>query len=179
MSKDQKAAYSGLLPRVRAWFGMSQADLGRYLGLSKSMVSQVERGVCALPLSKALPQAAFTLALQSAPAEPVAEALDAAALRRQQQLCEDRAGQVALEAGRLAERAAWARRRLAALPTLTAVLAPAGGSLPAWLTDFTEEARTELVRSGSTAQALLQVRQAALLAEAAAISQLLNPKPAQ
>lgn len=162
-----------LLPRLRAWFGLSQAALGRCLGLSKMMVSQVERGVRSLPLGASLPQAALTLAQQQAPLEPPAEALDVAALRRHQRHCQLRADQLAYELGGLPERAAWARRRLAALPILTAVLAPAGTTPPAWLAQFEAEARAELQRSGSTAQALLRLRQAALAHEAAQAEELL------
>ncbi len=162
-----------LLPRLRAWFGLSQSGLGRCLGLSKMMVSQVERGVRNLPPKAALPQAALTLAQQQAPAAPPAEALDVAALRQHQRRCQLRADQLAYELEGLPERAAWARRRLAALPTLAAVLAPAGTPPPAWLAHFEAEARAELQRSGSTAQALLRLRQAALAHEAAQAEELL------
>ena len=163
----------GLLPRLRAWFGLSQAGLGRCLGLSKMMVSQVERGVRGLPLGASLPQAALTLAQQQTALEPVPEAVDAAALRKHQRLCQLRADQLAYELAGLPERAAWARRRLAALPTLTAVLDPAGTTPPTWLAQFESEARTELQRSGSTAQALMRLRQEALAHEADLVGQLL------
>ncbi|MCR5886564.1 helix-turn-helix transcriptional regulator [Hymenobacter sp. J193] len=58
-----------LLPRLRAWFGLSQTELGRCLGLSRVMVSQVERGVRGLPLPAGLPQAALTLAYHHTPPE--------------------------------------------------------------------------------------------------------------
>ncbi|MCR5886565.1 hypothetical protein LRS06_02010 [Hymenobacter sp. J193] len=95
------------------------------------------------------------------------------ALRRQQRACLLRADRVAYELELLPERAAWARRRLAALPTLTAALCPHGEPPPPWLNGFANAARDELVRSGSTAQARLHARRAALLAEAAALEQLL------
>lgn len=162
-----------LLPQLRAWFGLSQAGLGRCLGLGKAMVSQVERGVRRLPLRASLPQAALTLAQQATPAQPAAEGLNIMALQEQQQVCQHRAQQMERELSRMPERATWARRRLAALPTLTAVVAPAGSAPPLWLAEFAEEARTELVRSGSTAQALLRARQAAMQAEAAEIDRFL------
>lgn len=167
-----------LLPALRAWFGLSQAGLGRCLGLGKAMVSQVERGVRRLPLRASLPQAGLTLAQQATPAEPAAEVPDAAALRQHQQTCQHRAEQLTAELSRMPGRAVWARRRLAALPTLTAVVAPAGTPPPAWLHEFAAEARTELVRSGSTAQALLKARRAALLAEASEIERVLTVAPA-
>ena len=137
------------------------------------MVSQVERSLRGLPLSATLPQAALTLAYQTTTdKEPTPEPLDAAALLKQQQACEHRAGQLAYELSRLPERALWARRRLAALPTLLAVLAPGSTPPPEWLASFEAEARAELVRSGSTAQALLRARQVALEAEAAELARL-------
>ncbi|WP_188559321.1 hypothetical protein [Hymenobacter glacieicola] len=124
-------------------------------------------------MAASLPQAALTLAQQATTAEPTSEAPDIAALREHQRACQHRAEQMALELSRMPERATWARRRLAALPTLTAVLAPGKATPPSWLNEFAEEARTELVRSGSTAQALLQARQAAFAAEAAELVRLL------
>jgi|GEM_PF-1924755 len=161
----------GLLPRLRAWFGLSQPGLGRCLGLSPTMISQVERGVRGLPLSAALPQAALTLARQQVPEHPTAELPDAKELLKQQRACLHHADNAAFALTRLPERAAWARRRLAALPILRATLTPAG--TPPWLAAFEDEARAELARSGSTAQARLRARHAGLLAEAAELAQLL------
>ena len=163
-----------LLPRLRAHFNLSQLELGYCLGLSRTMVSQVERGLRPLPLPASLPQAALTLAYHNTAAEPAPEALDRAALQKQQHACLHRASQLAYELSLLPERAAWARRRLAALPVLTATLAPGGTEGPAWLVGFAADARAELVRSGSTAQARLRARIAGLEAEAAAIAQELG-----
>jgi len=161
-----------LLPRLRSFFGLSQAALGRCLGFNKDMVSHIERGLRPLPLTAALPQAALTLAYQQTPPDPTPEAPeapDAAVLRRHQRTCEHRAAQLTYELTLLPERATWARRRLAALPVLRAALVPA----PAWLARFEAEARAELGRSGSTAQAQLRIRRAGLLAEAAEAERLL------
>ncbi|WP_046242745.1 helix-turn-helix domain-containing protein [Hymenobacter terrenus] len=166
------SASAGLLPRLRAFFGLSQSGLGQCLGLSRVMVSQVERGIRGLPLPAALPQAALTLALHTTSAEPAPEDLDTVALLRHQRACQHRADQLAFELSQLPERVAWARRRLAALPTLRAALAPASSTLPLWLAHFESEARAELVRSGRTAQARLQLRRAGLLAEAAEAGRL-------
>ena len=160
-----------LLPRLRAFFGLSLTDLGQCLGLSKTMVSQVERGLRPLPLPASLPQAALTLAYHNTPPEPAPETPDAPALLKHQRACQHRAAQLTYELSQLPEQAVWARRRLAALPVLTAALAPADTEAPAWLAGFAAEARAELVRGGSTAQARLRVRIAGLLAEAAAVSE--------
>ena len=93
------------------------------------------------------------------------------ALLRQARADAHRAQQLEFELSLLPERAAWARRRLAALPALTAALAPAGGPPPPWLAGFAIEARAELLRSGSTAQARLRARIAGLRAGAAALTQ--------
>ncbi|RYU78930.1 hypothetical protein [Hymenobacter persicinus] len=169
------AANMGLLPRLRAWFGLSQTGLGQCLGLSKMMVSQVERGVRGLPGRAAMPQAALTLALHSTATDPSPEPLDAQAVLQRQQACQQRANQLAFELSGMLERATWARRRLAALPTLLAALAPPGTAAPAWLATFEADARQELARSGTTAQALLRLRLAALTAEVAEAEQLLAP----
>ena len=95
-----------LLPRLRQHFNLAQSALGECLGLSRTMVSQVERGLRPLPLPAALPQAALTLALHNTPAEPVSEAPDAAALRKQQRAAGLRADQLAHELDQLPARAA-------------------------------------------------------------------------
>ncbi|MBH8556991.1 helix-turn-helix domain-containing protein [Hymenobacter negativus] len=160
-----------LLARLREWFGLSQTELGSYLGLQREVISQVERGIRPLPLPAALPQAALTLAYHNTPAEPEPEAPDAHALHKQQRACQLRADQLSHELDQLPARATWARRRLAALPVLTAALTPAGGAAPAWLATFEAEAHAELARSGSTAQARLRVRIAGLRAKADATAQ--------
>ena len=167
------ATPAALLPRLRAFFGLSLADLGHCLGLSKTMVSQVERGLRLLPLPAALPQAALTLALQATPPDPNPEAPDAAALEKYRCACLHQAEQLAYQMAQLPARAAWARRRLAALPVLTQALDPAGTAPPAWLAAFAAAARAELARSGTTAQARLTGRMAGLRAEATAVAELL------
>ncbi|RTQ52375.1 hypothetical protein EJV47_05005 [Hymenobacter gummosus] len=164
------------LVRLRAWFALSQAELGRYLGLGREMVSQVERGVRPLPLPAALADAALTLAWQAGEAAPLPppEPPDPAALHRQLREARHRAEQLAHELLIMQERSTWATRRLAALPTLTAALTAGGAAAPAWLERFASRARNELVRSGPTAQALLTARRAGLLAEATALAQTLE-----
>jgi transcriptional regulator with XRE-family HTH domain len=168
MPSTSSPAYARLLPRLRAWFSLSQNDLGQCLGLSHNMVSQVELGLRNLPLRATMAQAAFTLAYQQTVAgpEPAPEAPDVAALHYRLRACQLRADQVAAELREMSARATWARRRLMALPALTAALTAAGTPPPAWLTGFAAEANAELARSGSTAQALLRLRYVALVAEA-------------
>ncbi|GAA4383228.1 hypothetical protein [Hymenobacter koreensis] len=162
-----------LLRRLRAWFGLSLTELGACLGLSKAMTLQVEQGLRGLPLHAELPRLALDLAQQATPAAPAPEPPDAAALRRHQRACELRADALAHRLAALPERATWARRRLAALPTIAATLAAAGAPPAPWPEPFAAGARAELTRSGSTAQALLQARLAGLRAEAAEVARLL------
>jgi DNA-binding XRE family transcriptional regulator len=162
---------TALLTRLRVWFGLSQTDLGYCFGLQREVISQVERGLRPLPLPASLPQTALTLAYHNTPTEPAPEALDRVALQKQLRTCRHRAGQLTYELSLLPERVLWARRRLAALPVLTAALVPAGTEAPKWLAYFAADARAELLRSGSTAQARLRARIAGLEAEAAAIAQ--------
>lgn len=168
------SSHPNLLPRLRAWFHLSQSELGHCLGLSREMVSQVERGVRGMPLPASLPQAALTLAQHvTSTAGASAETPVATTLRRQHRACQRQADQLAFALSLLPERAEWARRRLGALPTLRAALALPEATPPTWLTSFEAEAHAELARSGATAQALLQARREGLLAEAAEIERLL------
>ena len=157
---------------LREQFGLSQAEVGRYLGMGKAQVWQIERGLRPLPLA-AVPTYMALLAAATAAPEAPPELPDTAALHRQLREARHRAGQLAHELTRMQERATWATRRLAALPPLTQALTAGGAAAPAWLEQFASKARNELVRSGPTAQALLRARQAGLLAEAAALEQLL------
>ena len=168
---QMEPAPTRLLPRLRDFFGLSLTEAGHCLGLSKTMLHQVERGLRPLPLQASLPQAALTLAYHNTPAEPEPETPDTAALHQQQRAAELRANQLTHELSQLPARAVWARRRLAALPGLTAALAPAGTAPPVWLAGFTAEAHAELARSGSTEQARLRGRITGLRAEAAALAQ--------
>jgi hypothetical protein len=113
-----------------------------------------------------LPQAALPLAQHSTVVDPTPEPVDAAVLRRHQRACQFKADNLTYKLSLLPEQVAWARRRLAALPTLRTALVPTGTSIPPWLELFQSEARNELATKSSTAQALLKLRQAALAYEA-------------
>ena len=166
-------ARQGRWPELRAWFGLSITELGRCFGLSRAMMWQVETGHRALPLAATVPHLALSRARQETPPDPAPEPLDAAALRRQLQECQHRAGQLQYKLGLLREQAGPARRRLAAIPLITATYAAVQTAPPSWLAAFELEGRAGLQRSGRTAQALLQARRAALLAEAAELERLL------
>ena len=90
------------------------------------------------------------------------------------QSCVAAAGRLAVELAAAQARAAWAERRLAALPRLAAPLRPTDAAPPAWLAQFESEARVVLAESGPVAQARLALRRAGLLHEAAGVQRLFS-----
>jgi transcriptional regulator with XRE-family HTH domain len=173
MSTDLHPSDARLFAQLQEAFGLNQTSLGRLLGLSRAMMSAVRRGKRYFPLAAAEPFARLLLALDKLPAPSAMPAApDAAGLERQQRACRATAMRLALELTAMQARAAWAGRRLAALPTLTATL-PAGEPLPRWLTAFEAEARETLAACGALPQARLALRRSALLHEAAQVGRLL------
>ncbi|WP_156176172.1 hypothetical protein [Hymenobacter terrenus] len=181
---------SSLLPslweEVQTYFGLNQAALGRILGLSRHMMFQVTTGRRPLPLAAAPTWARLVLALGADASEPVMEEREPAdkplllfeaahPLARHGQACVAAAQRLAGELAAAQARAAWAERRLAALPRLaTPLLATEAPGPPPWLVAFESEARVVLAESGPVAQARLAVRRAGLLREAEAVHQLFN-----
>ncbi|AMR27013.1 hypothetical protein A0257_07755 [Hymenobacter psoromatis] len=183
-----------LLARVRAWFGLSQAELALYLGISPALLSSLEGGSRALsatvraallPLLPHLPAApepapAPTAALAVGTAPPEAAALD---LRRRQ--CQQRATHLLAQAAALADQAQVARHWQAALPALLAT-ATAEAAAPAeaaaapdadalaratWRTGWLHRHARPLPAATATQHRLLLARAAGLLAEAAALAE--------
>ena len=162
---------------VQAHFGLSQAALGRLLGLRPAMMNHVATGRCSLPAAALPTWTRLVLALsapsaappEAAPTEPPASlSIDARhplALHGQQ--CVARAARLAVELADAQAKAAWATQRLAALSQLAAALLPTGTSgPPPWLVQFASEARVALAEAGPVVQARLVLRRAALLHEA-------------
>ena len=166
------AADESLWTAVRAHFGLSQAALGRVLGLSRAHMQLVEAGRRSLPLAAepAFERLVRALGPGETPPPPAAELpADAAApLALHALRCVAEAGRLAAELADAQRRAAWAARRLAALPRLAAPDAPA------WLAQFESEARATLAAYGPLAQARLALRRAGLLHEAAGAHRLLG-----
>ncbi|MBT9392346.1 helix-turn-helix transcriptional regulator [Hymenobacter sp. NST-14] len=117
-----------LVARVRAWFGLSQAELALYLGISPPLVRDLETN--RRPLTPAVRAALLPLLLQLPPPEvpaapgpdvalppttPLPDAADLALRRRQ---CLHRAAGLLREADALTARAHVAARWAAALPAL-------------------------------------------------------------
>jgi transcriptional regulator with XRE-family HTH domain len=171
ISSSLPSAGPGLLRAVRDCLGLTQQQLAEYLGVRRVRVAEAEAGTRPLPLA-ALPRlAALATCLAPASEAPVAEAADAAALRRRQRAATAEAGRLRQQLTQAEARAAQASARLALLPTLAAappVAAPAVG--PAWLRVLALEAETTLAEAGPTARLLLRLRAEALEQEAAALA---------
>ncbi|MDJ0366559.1 helix-turn-helix transcriptional regulator [Hymenobacter sp. H14-R3] len=166
---------------VRAWFGLSQAELALDLGITSAMLSSLEGGSRALsaavrpallPLLPHLPTApepapAPTAALPAGTAPPEAADLD---LRRRQ--CQQRAAHLLA----LADQAQVARHWQAALLATDATEAAAAPEANAqaratWRTSRLHRHARPLPAAAATQHRLLLARAAGLLAEAAALTE--------
>ena len=183
---------NSLSAAVRAHFGLTQPELGRYLGVRREQVAFVEGGQ--RTFSVAAEQRLRPLALLlpgvllneppapplPAPAEP-ADAPDAAALRKRLRRCRHEAAQLRYEQENQATRALAQAQRQRGLAQLRAALLPAPGASTApdaeterrrrWLDALPAEARP--APGSATARALATARLRGLLAEAGALELLL------
>ncbi len=177
--------------QLGAAFGLRQAAVGRLLGLSPQMTNNVCAGRKPLPAATYPQLARLLLALDAlppadSPAAPPPNPPAPVPLGRHARACRATAARLQLEEGALRARAAWAARRLAALPALEDALRlappdplreppdPADpAARPRWLTRFLAEAREALAAAGPDAQARLALRRAALLHEATLAERLL------
>ncbi len=122
------SASTSLMARVRAWFGLPQADLALYLGISPPLVRDLETNRRALtpavravllPLLMQLPPPEVpALPDPAAPLPPVTPTPDAKDLDFRRRECLHRAARLLQEAEALAARAHVAARWAAALPHL-------------------------------------------------------------
>jgi transcriptional regulator with XRE-family HTH domain len=177
---------------VRAYFGLSQAELAQFLGITRALVGHVETGRRELSRahSKQLDLLADLLPPPEGegPAEPAAvppetEPLDALPLRRRQRRCLWKARKLRWELEKLEGQAHRARRWQQLLPRLQALLPadPAATKAPRtrpWLDYHAAEAAAELDPSSTTARVLLALRIEHLESEAARLGQLLAANPA-
>jgi DNA-binding XRE family transcriptional regulator len=144
-------SFTTLVARVRAWFGLRQDELARYLGVSPGMVAHLEAGrrthsaevlAALLPLVQQLPpEAELLAALAPAPDAPAPAAPDAptpatpppalapgipppeaAALDLRRRECLLHAARLRAQAGALTQQATVAARWAAALPALLAAV---------------------------------------------------------
>ncbi|WP_046246023.1 helix-turn-helix domain-containing protein [Hymenobacter terrenus] len=175
---------------VRAYFGLSQAALAQFLGVTRGQVAHVEAGRRGLnradnhrlnQLADLLPPSLTDEAsVPATPAETPAlpEPLDPHPLRRRQRRCTWRATNLRYDLAKLDARADVARRWQQVLPGLLAALPtdPANAAAQRtrrWLTTQATEAAAELDGTTATTRVLLRLRIEHLEAEAAQLTQLL------
>lgn len=187
------AASSGengtLIRVVRQYLGLSQAGLGKYLGISQVALAYAELGTRPLPRTALLPLSRLVQALPPEALSPLAAEPPAspgvllpglpatAALRQRQQECLREAGQLRAELVRLQIRAAQSAARLALATALQAApLPPPAGPVQepeaVWLGRLARQATAQLAAGSATAQALLGLRIHALEYEAAEAGRL-------
>ncbi|MBO2009357.1 helix-turn-helix domain-containing protein [Hymenobacter negativus] len=168
---------TGLLAEMRAYFGLSQADMARLLGLLQVQVAQAETGVRLLP-AHAIPRLQAIRAASQAPPTSLPPP-DLQPLRHRLLQCQAQAlrGQLRLTYD-LPARAAAARARLGAAQALPATLATVEAEEPPLPPRTREDQQVQLTRllngaraewderSGPVPTALLRARLAGLRAEA-------------
>jgi DNA-binding transcriptional regulator YdaS (Cro superfamily) len=176
MTSETHLTETALFDQLNSVFGLNQTALGRLLGLTATLMSHVKAGRRSLPATAYVPLARLTVAMQAVPPDLAAPAPDPANLARQARVCRATAARLVLEQAALAERAAWANRRLAAVPVLRANLTDLAPEAepPRWLARFEAEAREALLMCGPLVQTRLALRRAALLHEVALLDRLLG-----
>ena len=174
-----------LIARVRAYFGLQQAELALYLGVSPVTVQAIESGRRALtselflalrPLVQLLP-ADVAGPAPAAGSPPGMPAPDAGELDFRRRVCAVQAARLGQELAALEERARVAAHWAQALPALQqaaaeAFAAPATADEAergAWLTDWLTRQARPLLPEAATRWHLLRARRAALMAEMAAL----------
>ena len=195
---------NSLAAAVRAHFGLTQAELGRYLGVRREQVGYVEAGQRGsspaaerrlLPLGLLLPERPDAgpppLLAAGPPAPPAAPGpdADAAALRKRLRRCRHQTAKLRYELENQAARAQAHARRLRGLAQLQAeLLAPAAtGAAPGpdaerarrWLAELAANPPPLPPPPEPTAQALLAARLRGLAAEVAALEELLAASAAK
>ena len=179
-----------LLARVRAWFGLDQAALALYLGVSRELVRSAESGrrqltatllLPLLPLLKHLPPAGAApevrAAAESVPGSPPPglPAPEAAELDFRRRVCRQQAAKAARELAALEARARVAAHWAEALPELLEVAEatppdPDNPDHAQWLRGWLTRKARPLPPEAATRWHLLRARLAALAAEEAALS---------
>ena len=134
------APSASLVARVRAWFGLAQAELALYLGVSAPLLHAIETNrraltpavrTALLPLLLQLPAPEVPAApVAGAPLPPDTSAPDAADLDFRCRECRHRAAGLLAQAEALAARAHVAARWAAALPALLPPADDAPASAP-------------------------------------------------
>ncbi|MBX0291493.1 helix-turn-helix transcriptional regulator [Hymenobacter sp. HSC-4F20] len=177
------AASTNVLARIRAWFGLSQDELGLYLGVSPALIrgiessrrtlsQQVTAGTLALarylPTPVTLVEAPLPTALPAGTPPP-----DAAALDGRRRVCLQRAARLREEAEQLTRQAHYAHRWAQALPGLLPPADTPPTDRTTWLTDWLQRRARPLSAEEATRWHLLHAQARALEAEATTLASLL------
>ena len=182
------ASSTALTARVRAWFGLTQAELALYLGVSPALVRGIETGQRALTsavLSALLPLAHHLPADDASP--PVAEntlparfAPNPDEITFRCRTCLAQAARLAAELAELTQRALAAHRWAQALPALlpaAPAAAPGNDGAEAeaaireqWRRGWLHRHARPLPPEAATRAALLRAKIAGLRAEAAVLA---------
>jgi transcriptional regulator with XRE-family HTH domain len=170
-----------LVARVRAWFGLRQAELALFLGISPNLVQGIESGRRTLtpPVHEALLPLLPHLPPEGTPTEAVPPGLPAApppevaALDLRRRECRQQAARLRTQAEALAREGQVAARWARALPALLAAVptAPAEAERATWLRDWLGRQARPLPAAAVTRYHLLRARATALEAEAAALAE--------
>jgi transcriptional regulator with XRE-family HTH domain len=166
-----------LAAALRKHFGLTQAELGEFLGLTRGQVAHVEAGrhlfapATEAPLGYLLP----ALPAPGAPAAPEDPAVhlappDAAPLAARLDYCQHHANKLRRELAALTQQLTIARRWQAALPAL---LAEADERTRPWLLRRQAQAAADLDGETAARYHLLRLRAEALETEAIALGKLL------
>jgi DNA-binding XRE family transcriptional regulator len=175
-----------LLARVRAWFGLDQAALALYLGISPSTAHSIEAGRRALtadifmalrPLVLHLPPVEAAPPVPTAALPPGQPAPDAAELDFRRRVCLQQAARAKREMETIETRARVAQRWAQALPNLLqaaaetyAIPEPTNPDRGAWVAGWLARQARPLPEAAVTRWHLLRARLAALTAEVATLT---------
>ena len=181
------APSTALVARVRAWFGLRQAELALFLGVSPALVQHLESGQRALssdvtqallPLLPHVPPGVPAPAANLPPGTTVPEAAELDFRRR---VCLQQAARCRAEMATLAQRAHVVQRWAQALPALLATAPPNPVTMDAdaldravWRTGWLHRRARPLPAAAATRWHLLAARATALEAEAAALATVLG-----
>ena len=178
-----------LVARVRAWFGLRQAELALFLGVSPALVQHLESGQRALTAGVVQALAPLLLHLPATLAAPEPAASlppgttvpESAELDFRRRVCLQQAARCRAELASLAQQAHVAQRWAQALPALLAAAPPDPATteadaieLAAWRTGWLHRRARPLPPEAATRWHLLAARATALEAEAAVLAAALD-----
>ena len=176
-----------LVARVRAWFGLRQAELARFLTVSPALVQHIESGQRALTsevtlaLLPLLPHIPPGISAPPANLPPGTTAPESAELDFRRRVCLQQSARCRAEMATLAQQAHVVQRWAQALPALLAIAPPDPATtdadtveLAAWRRGWVQRRARPLPPAAATRWHLLAARATALEAEAVALAIVLG-----